>query len=247
MPAPQRSPRYKRILLKLSGEALMGDKHSGIDLPTLKDIASEIHSVHKPGIQISIVIGGGNIFRGTKSSDYNIGRVTADYMGMLATIINALALKETLNTIGSAATVMTALEIDRITEPYRRERALSHLDKGRIVIFAGGTGNPYFTTDTAATLRAMEIDAQAILKATKVDGVYDLDPVKEPAAKRFSRISYEQVLRNKLGVIDLTAISMAMEHQIPIIVFNIGKRGNIEKIISGYKVGTLITGEGNER
>jgi uridylate kinase len=168
-------------------------------------------------------------------------------MGMLATIINALALKETLNTVGSAATVMTALEIDRVTEPYRRERALSHLDKGRIVIFAGGTGNPYFTTDTAATLRAMEINAQAILKATKVDGVYDLDPAKEPAAKRFSRISYEQVLRNKLGVIDLTAISMAMEQQIPIIVFNIGKRGNIEKIISGYKVGTLITGEGNER
>ena len=247
MPAPQRSPRYKRVLLKLSGEALMGDKHSGINLPTLKDIASEIHSVHKPGIQIAIVIGGGNIFRGAKSSDYNIGRVTADYMGMLATIINALALKETLNTVGSAATVMSALEIDRVTEPYRRERALSHLDKGRIVIFAGGTGNPYFTTDTAAALRAMEIDAQAIFKATKVDGVYDMDPAKEPTAKRFSRISYEQVLRNKLGVIDLTAISMAMEQQIPIIVFNIGKRGNIEKIISGYKVGTLITGEGNER
>jgi len=247
MSAPQRSPRYKRILLKLSGESLMGDKYSGINLPTLKDIASEIHSVHKLGIQIAIVIGGGNIFRGAKSSDYSIGRVTADYMGMLATIINALALKETLNTVGSAATVMTALEIDRVTEPYRRERALSHLDKGRILIFAGGTGNPYFTTDTAATLRAMEINAQAILKATQVDGVYDLDPAKESAAKLFSRISYEQVLRKKLKVIDLTAISMAMEQQIPIIVFNIGKRGNIERIISGHKVGTLIAGEGNER
>ena len=247
MSAPQRSPRYKRILLKLSGESLMGDKYSGINLPTLKDIASEIHSVHELGIQIAIVIGGGNIFRGAKSSDYSIGRVTADYMGMLATIINALALKETLNTVGSAATVMTALEIDRVTEPYRRERALSHLDKGRILIFAGGTGNPYFTTDTAAILRAMEINAQAILKATQVDGVYDLDPAKESAAKLFSRISYEQVLRKKLKVIDLTAISMAMEQQIPIIVFNIGKRGNIERIISGHKVGTLIAGEGNER
>ena len=225
----------------------MGDKYSGINLPTLKDIASEIHSVHELGIQIAIVIGGGNIFRGAKSSDYSIGRVTADYMGMLATIINALALKETLNTVGSAATVMTALEIDRVTEPYRRERALSHLDKGRILIFAGGTGNPYFTTDTAAILRAMEINAQAILKATQVDGVYDLDPAKESAAKLFSRISYEQVLRKKLKVIDLTAISMAMEQQIPIIVFNIGKRGNIERIISGHKVGTLIAGEGNER
>ncbi len=247
MSESQRSKHYKRILLKLSGESLIGDKNSGINHLTLKDIASEIHSVHQMGIQIAIVIGGGNIFRGIKSSEYNIGRVTADYMGMLATVINALALKDTLNTFGSPSTVMTALEIDRVVEPYGRERALIHLDKGRIVIFAGGTGNPYFTTDTAATLRAMEIDAQAILKATKVDGVYDRDPAKKPVAKLFSKISYEQVLRNKLGVIDLTAISMAMEKQIPIIVFNIGKRGNMEKIVSGQKVGTLIAGEGDER
>jgi len=247
MPALQRSPHYKRILLKLSGESLMGDKNSGIDLPTLKDIATEINSVHQMGIQIAIVIGGGNIFRGIKSSEYSIGRVTADYMGMLATVINALALKETLNAVGSAATVMTALEIDRVVESYEREKALGYLDKGKIVIFAGGTGNPYFTTDTAATLRAMEINSQAILKATQVDGVYDRDPAKEPVAKLFSRISYEQILRNKLRVIDLTAISMAMEKKIPIIVFNIGKRGNIEKIVTGHKVGTLIAGEGDER
>jgi uridylate kinase len=168
-------------------------------------------------------------------------------MGMLATVINALALNEALNAAGSAATVMTALEIARVVEPYGREQALRHLDKGRIIVFAGGTGNPYFTTDTAATLRAIEINAQAILKATQVDGVYDRDPAKEPGAKLFSRITYEQILRDKLGVIDLTAISMAMEQQIPIVVFNIGKRGNIEKIVSGDKVGTLIAGEGDER
>jgi uridylate kinase len=247
MRAPRKSQRYKRIILKLSGESLMGDKNSGISHPTLKDISSEIHSVHQTGIQIAIVIGGGNIFRGVKSSEYSIGRVTADYMGMLATVINALALNEVLNAAGSAATVMTALEMARVVEPYGRERALSHLENGKILVFAGGTGNPYFTTDTAATLRAIEINAQAILKATQVDGVYDRDPAKEPGAKLLSRISYERVLRDKLGVIDLTAISMAMEQQIPIVVFNIGKRGNIEKIVSGHRVGTLITGEGDER
>jgi len=246
MPVARRTPPFSRILIKLSGESLMGDKNSGINPPTLKDIASEIHSAHKLGIQIAIVIGGGNIFRGAKSSEFSIGRVTADYMGMLATVINALALNEALNAAGSAATVMTALEIAKVVEPYHRERALRHLDKGRIIIFAGGTGNPYFTTDTAATLRALEINAQAILKATKVDGVYDRDPAKEPVAKLFSRISYEQVLGNKLRVIDLTAISLAMEQQIPIIVFNIGKSGNIEKIATGHKVGTLIGGEGDE-
>jgi len=238
---------FNRILLKLSGESLMGDKDSGINPASLKDIASEIHSIHKLGIQIGIVIGGGNIFRGARSSEYSIGRVTADYMGMLATVINALALNEALNAAGSAAAVMTALEMARVVEPYGRERALRHLEKGKILVFAGGTGNPYFTTDTAATLRAIEINAQAILKATQVDGVYDRDPAKEPGAKLLSRISYERVLRDKLGVIDLTAISMAMEQQIPIVVFNIGKRGNIEKIVSGHRVGTLIAGEGDER
>ena len=233
--------------MKLSGESLMGDRGSGINLPHLMDIASEIHSAHNLGIQIAIVTGGGNIFRGTKSSEYSIGRVTADYMGMLATVINALALKEALDTVGSAATVMTALEIGNVVESYRREPALRHLDNGRIVIFAGGTGNPYFTTDTAATLRATEINAQAVLKATQVDGVYDQDPAKEPGARLFRRISYEQVLRDKLRIIDLTAISMAMEQQIPIIVFNVRKRGNIERIVSGHDVGTLIAGEADER
>jgi len=225
----------------------MGDKKSGIDPQTLKDIASDIHSTHKLGVQIAIVIGGGNIFRGIKSSEYSIGRVTSDYMGMLATIINALALNEALNAADSPSTVMTAIEIERVVESYTRERALRHLDEGKIVIFAGGTGNPYFTTDTAATLRAMETNAQAILKATQVDGVYNQDPSKEPDAKLFSKISYEEVLKNKLRVIDLTAISMAMEQQVPIIVFNIGKKGNIEKIVSGHKIGTLIAGEGDER
>jgi len=247
MPVSAKSPRFSRILLKLSGESLMGDKGSGINLPHLTDIASEIHSAHNLGIQIAIVIGGGNIFRGTKSSEYSIGRVTADYMGMLATVINALALKEALDTVGSAATVMTALEIGNVVESYRREPALRYLDSGGIVIFAGGTGNPCFTTDTAATLRAIEINAQAILKATHVDGVYDRDPAKEPGARLFRRITYERVLRDKLKIIDLTAISMAMEQQIPIIVFNIRKRGNIERIVSGHDVGTLIAGEGHER
>lgn len=247
MSAYSRKLTFNRILLKLSGESLMGDKKSGIDPQTLKDIASDIHSTHKLGVQIAIVIGGGNIFRGIKSSEYSIGRVTSDYMGMLATIINALALNEALNAADSPSTVMTAIEIERVVESYTRERALRHLDEGRIVIFAGGTGNPYFTTDTAATLRAMETNAQAILKATQVDGVYNQDPSKEADAKLFSKISYEEVLKNKLRVIDLTAISMAMEQQIPIIVFNIGKKGNIEKIVSGHKIGTLIAGEGDER
>ena len=240
-------PPFSRILLKLSGESLMGNRTVGIDPQTLEDTASEINAVHKRGIQIAIVIGGGNIFRGIRSSRYKIKRVTADYMGMLATVINALALNETLNAFDSPATVMTALETGRVVEPFNRERALIHLSDGKIVIFAGGTGNPFFTTDTAATLRAIEIDAQAILKATQVNGVYDRDPAKEPAARIFKRITYEQVLRDKLGVIDLTAISLAMEHNIPIIVFNAGKRGNIEKIVSGQEVGTLIAGECDER
>jgi uridylate kinase len=247
MTAPHNSPYFTRILLKLSGESLMGNKESGIDPKALVDIASEIHSAHKLGIQIAIVIGGGNIFRGIRSSEYGIGRTTSDYMGMLATVINALALKEALNSHGSRAIVMSALRIDRVVEPYSREKTLGHLDEGKIAIFAGGTGNPYFTTDTAATLRSVEINAQVILKASHIDGVYDQDPLKQPNAKLFDKISYEQVLTNKLGVIDLTAISMAMEHRIPIIVFNVTKKGNIERVVSGQKVGTLIAGADNDR
>ncbi|HUU39795.1 MAG TPA: UMP kinase [Desulfatiglandales bacterium] len=241
------SPYYTRVLLKLSGESLMGKKKSGIDPQTLGDIAFEIHSTRKLGTQIAIVVGGGNIFRGIKSSEYNIGRVTSDYMGMLATVINALALKEALNSHGSKTIAMSALNIDKVVEPYNREKALEHINEGKIVIFAGGTGNPYFTTDTAATLRAVETNAQVILKASHIDGVYDQDPLKQPDAKLFEKISFEQVLTNKLGVIDLTAISMAMEHRIPIIVFNVAKKGNIERIVSGHKVGTLITGASNDR
>jgi uridylate kinase len=246
MTVSQSGLRFKRIILKLSGESLLGDRNSGIDPSTLKDTASDIRSAHRLGAQIGIVMGGGNIFRGINSPDYGIGRATADYMGMLATVINALALREVLDAAGTPATAMTALAVDRAVEPFDRARALKYLDQGRIVIFAGGTGNPFFTTDTAATLRATEINAQVILKATQVDGVYDRDPVTEPSAKLFRKISYNQVLRNRLAVIDLTAITMAMQQQIPIIVFNIGKRGNIKRIISGESVGTFITGEGDE-
>ena len=246
MSVSQSSLRFKRIILKLSGESLMGDRNSGIDPQALKDTASDIRSAHRLGAQIGIVMGGGNIFRGIKSSDYGIGRATADYMGMLATVINALALREVLDATGTPATAMTALAVDRAVEPFDRDRALKYLDQGRIVIFAGGTGNPFFTTDTAATLRATEINAQVILKATQVDGVYDRDPVMEPGAKLFRKISYNQVLMNRLAVIDLTAIAMAMQQQIPIIVFNIGKKGNIKRIVSGQSVGTFIAGEGDE-
>jgi uridylate kinase len=247
MPEVKKSPRFERIMLKLSGESLMGSRSSGIDPPTLKDMASEIQSAHRLGVEIGIVMGGGNIFRGIKSPEYSIGRVTADYMGMLATVINALALREVLNAIGTPATAMSALSIDRAVEPYTREKALTHLEQGRIVIFAGGTGNPFFTTDTAASLRAMEINAQAILKATQVDGVYDRDPALDPGAKLYTTISYNQVLQDRLKVIDLTAISMAMEQRIPIIVFNGHKQGNIAKIVSGQTVGTTIAGAGDER
>jgi len=247
MPEVKKSPRFERIMLKLSGESLMGSRSSGIDPPTLKDMASEIQSAHRLGVEIGIVMGGGNIFRGIKSPEYTIGRVTADYMGMLATVINALALREVLNAIGTPATAMSALSIDRAIEPYTREKALTHLEQGRIVIFAGGTGNPFFTTDTAASLRAMEINAQAILKATQVDGVYDRDPALDPGAKLYTTISHNQVLQDRLKVIDLTAISMAMEQRIPIIVFNGHKQGNIAKIVSGQTVGTTIAGAGDER
>ena len=247
MPEIKKSPRFERIMLKLSGESLMGNRSGGIDPPALKDMASEIQSAQRLGVKIGIVVGGGNIFRGMKSSEYTIGRVTADYMGMLGTVINALALREVLESIGTPATAMSALSIDRAVEPYTREKALTHLDQGRIVIFASGTGNPFFTTDTAASLRAMEINAQAILKGTQVDGVYDRDPTLEPGAKLYTKISYTQVLQDRLKVIDLTAISMAMEQQIPIIVFNVRKQGNIAKILSGQTVGTTIAGAGDER
>lgn len=240
-------PRFERILLKLSGEAFMGKQSYGIDPFMLEQIASEISSVHKRGVQVAIVVGGGNIFRGLQSSAYGVGRVAADHMGMLATIMNALALGEALQRTGAESRIMSAIDMIKIAEPYVRERAISHLSKKRIVLFGAGTGNPYFTTDTAAALRAMEIDADVLLKATKVDGVYDADPEKEPNATPFSELTYREVLKRNLKVMDLTAVSLAMGQQLPIIVFNLTEKGNIMKVISGEKVGTLITGEPNER
>jgi uridylate kinase len=240
---PDIRPRFKRILLKLSGEALMGDKAFGIDPAVLEDVASEISSIHKVGVQVAIVIGGGNIFRGLQSTRYGVGRVAADHMGMLATIINALALGEALQRIGAETRVMTAIDMIKIAEPYIRGRAIRHLSKNRIVLFGAGTGNPYFTTDTAAALRAVEIDAEVLMKATKVDGVYDADPEIEPSAKPFPQLTYHEVLKRNLKVMDLTGVSLAMGQGLPIIVFNLREKGNIMKVIAGEKVGTLITGE----
>ena len=240
---PDTRPRYKRILLKLSGEALMGNKSFGIDPTVLEDVASEISSIHKVGVQVAIVIGGGNIFRGLQSARYGVGRVAADHMGMLATIINALALGEALQRIGAETRVMTAIDMIKIAEPYIRGRAIRHLSKNRIVLFGAGTGNPYFTTDTAAALRAMEIDAEVLMKATKVDGVYDADPEIDPSAKPFPQLTYHEVLKRNLKVMDLTGVSLAMGQKLPIIVFNLREKGNIMKVIAGEKVGTLITGE----
>jgi uridylate kinase len=236
-------PLYKRILLKLSGEALVGGQSLGIDPQVLKTVASEISNIHRLGVEVGIVIGGGNIFRGLKSEAFGVGRVAGDHMGMLATVINSIALGEALKASGIDARVMTGLDISKVAEPYVRERAVSHLLKGRIVIFGAGTGNPFFTTDTAATLRALEVDAQVLMKATNVDGVYDADPRITPSARTFSTLTYGEVLEKGLKVMDLTAVSLAMDERLPIIVFNMNRPGNIIKAVSGEKVGTLITGE----
>ncbi len=238
-----KGPRYRRILLKLSGEALMGDTSFGIDSTVLKAVASEVHNVHKLGVEIAIVVGGGNIFRGLNASEYGIGRVPADQMGMLATVINAIALGEALNNMGAETRVMSALDMNKIAEPYIRERAISHLEKNRIIILGAGTGNPYFSTDTAAALRAMEVHAEVLLKATKVDGVFDSDPEENPASKPFSKITYQEVMRKNLKVMDMTAVSLAMGQNLPIIVFNLKKKGNIKKVVSGLNVGTSISGD----
>jgi len=230
-------------MLKLSGEALMGHHAYGIDPAVLRSVGEEIVSVHAKGIQIAIVVGGGNIFRGLESSAYGVGRVPAAHMGMLATIINALALGEILVRLGAETRIMTAIDMIKIAEPYIRGRALSHLSKGRIVIFGAGTGNPYFTTDTAAALRAMEINADILLKATKVDGVFDSDPEKNPEARSFSNLTYREVLEKGLKVMDLTAVSLAMEQDLPIRIFNLKKKGNILRVMAGEDVGTLVTGD----
>jgi uridylate kinase len=231
---------FRRILLKLSGEALMGTQGFGVDPVAAGRIAQEVHEVHQMGVQIAIVVGGGNFVRGVAASASGIDRVVADHMGMLATVINALALQDLLERGGSFTRVVTAIEIREIAEPYIRRRALRHLEKGRIVVFAAGTGNPYFSTDTAAALRAMEMKAEVILKATKVDGVYDADPKKVPEAKMFSRITYLDVLARELGVMDTTAISLCMDNGLPIIVFNLNVPGNLQRVVLGEKVGSLV-------
>ncbi len=232
---------YKRILLKLGGESLCGTQNSGIDDKTLSRLANEIKEVRELGIEIAIVIGGGNIFRGGPATEKGMDRTTADYMGMLATVINALALQDALERVGVFTRVLTAIEMHEIAEPYIRRRAIRHLEKGRIVIFAAGTGNPYFTTDTAASLRALEIQADVILKATKVDGVYDKDPMTHTDAHRFERLSYLDVLEKGLKVMDTTAISMCMDNKVPIIVFDLFKEGNLKKVVEGASLGTVVT------
>ena len=237
-----RKPRFKRILLKLSGEALMGDKPYGVDPSVLKTVAEEVQIVHELGVEIGIVIGGGNIFRGLHASDYGMGRVAADHMGMLATVMNAIALGEALSQRGSEARIMSAIEVNRVAEPYIRQKAVNHLRRGRIVLFGAGTGNPYFTTDTAATLRAVEIKADIILKATKVEGVYDRDPLQHADAVMYEKISFTDVLTSNLKVMDATAISMCRDNGLPLVVFNLQKAGNIRRVICGEAVGTVVGG-----
>jgi len=233
-------PVYSRILLKLSGEALMGAELYGIDTAVLRQLAEEISEVHRLGIQIALVIGGGNIFRGVSAASGGMDRSTADYMGMLATIMNSLAMQDALEKFGIATRVLSAIDMKEVAEPYIRRRAIRHLEKGRIVIFAAGTGLPFFTTDTTAALRASEIGAEVLMKATKVDGVYESDPLKNPGAMRYERISFSDVLNLNLRVMDATAISLAREQKMRIIVFNIKQKGNIRQAVLGKSIGTMV-------
>ena len=237
-----RKPKYRRILLKLSGEALGNAESHGIDAVRVADMADQISEVRQMGIEVVVVIGGGNIFRGVSGSEKGIERATADYMGMLATVINALALQDALDRRSIATRVQSAITMTQIAEPFIRRRAVRHLEKGRVVIFAAGTGNPYFSTDTAAALRANEIGAEVILKATKVDGIYDSDPKKNPKAKRFARITYLEALQKQLKVMDSTAFSLCMDNKMPIIVFDLFKPHNLKRVVLGEEVGTLVTG-----
>jgi uridylate kinase len=235
------APAYKRILLKLSGEALMGEQSYGIDPAVATQIAKDVAEIQSLGVETAIVIGGGNIFRGVAASARGMDRATADYMGMLATIINALALQDALEQQNVPTRVVTAIEMRAVAEPFIRRRAIRHLEKGRVVVFGAGTGNPYFSTDTAAALRAMEIKADVIMKGTKVDGIYDADPMLQPSASRFERISYLEVLDKGLKVMDATAISLCMDNRLPIVVFNLKTPGNIRRAIAGEPIGSLVT------
>ncbi len=235
-----KAPSYKRVLLKLSGEALAGKQGYGIHTATIKQFAQDVAEAHGLGVQMGIVIGGGNIFRGIAASAEGMDRTGADYMGMLATCINSLALQEVLENEKVPTRVQTAIEMHQIAEPYIRRRAIRHLEKGRVVIFGAGTGNPYFTTDTAAALRAMEINAEVLMKATKVDGIYDKDPLKYPEAKKFQRLSYLEVLNRGLSVMDFTAVSLCMDNKLPILSFNLNIPGNIARAICGEPIGTFV-------
>ncbi|MGH7543675.1 MAG: UMP kinase [Gemmatimonadota bacterium] len=234
--------RYRRILLKLSGEALAGDRGFGIDPPTVDRLTDEIADILSSGVELALVVGGGNIVRGTVASEHGMDRVSADYMGMLSTVINALGLQDLLERKGVDTRLLTAIRMDEIAEPYIRRRAIRHLEKGRVVLFAGGTGNPYFSTDTAAVLRAIEVGADVILKATKVDGIYSADPATHPDAHFIDRISHQEVLNRDLKVMDATAVAMSRENDLPIIVFNIGANGAVRSILAGETVGSVVIG-----
>jgi uridylate kinase len=234
--------KYRRILLKMSGEALAGERGFGIEAQRLRYYAEEIRSVAQLGVQVAVVIGGGNLFRGIEGSEQGLDRAQADYMGMLATVINALALQNALEQVGVPTRVQSAIEMARVCEPFIRRRAIRHLEKGRVVIFAAGTGNPFFTTDTAATLRAIEIGADVLLKATKVDGIYTADPAKDETAQKLPHITYQEALDRRLAVMDLTAFTLSQENRLPVIVFNILERGALYRIVLGEPVGTIVTG-----
>ncbi|UCF88844.1 MAG: UMP kinase [bacterium] len=237
-----KSPKYDRILLKISGEALLGSEPLGLDMSVVRSIASELVQVHAMGVEVAVVIGGGNIFRGALDSRTTIERATGDYMGMVATVINALALQSALEKEGVPTRVQSAIAISQVAEPYIRRRAIRHLEKGRIVIFAAGTGNPFFTTDTAAALRAMEIGANILMKATKVDGVYTADPEVEPEAVKLDKLTYREVLEKELKVMDATAIALCMDNDMSIMVFNLKNRGNMIRAVTGEPIGTVVTG-----
>ena len=239
-------PKLRRVLVKLSGEALIGEGSYGICTTVLGQIAAELKEIHNIGVELAVVIGGGNIFRGVAASANGMDRATADYMGMLATVMNAIALQDALERVDTETRVLSAIDMQEVAEPYIRRRAIRHLEKGRIVIFGAGTGNPYFTTDTAACLRAMEIHAEAILKATKVDGVFSEDPVKNPDAELYDYLHYDEVLQRNLRVMDATAIALCKENNLPIIVFNLQTSGNIRKVIFGEQIGTVVSAREND-
>ncbi len=243
MAEPVVEPKYRRALLKLSGEALMGSKQYGIDPEVAREIAAQIAEARRAGIEVAVVVGGGNIFRGLAAAAKGMDRATGDYMGMLGTVMNGLAIQDALEQMSCPTRVLSAIAMNEICEPYIRRRAERHLEKGRVVVMVAGTGNPYFTTDTAATLRAVEVGAEVILKATRVDGVYDADPEKHPKARRYSQISYTELLSNRLEALDATAVSLAMDNEMPIVVFDMTQPGNILRALCGEAIGSLISGD----